>query len=268
VRLADGGDVHRAHPAGQAVQRARDLPLSAGLIPDGVRIGRYVIDRPLPGAPPGTAFIAHDTFLGRLIVLRLLAGAGPAVDAAAMSRLAHPNLVRVLDGGRWQGGSYLALEHIEGPSLAAWLRERRRRPAQVAAVMAAAARGLEAAHAAGVVHGRLGPDAVVVADGRVAVGGFGLVAPPPGAPPPTAGDDVRAFARMLADLVPVGGRLPRRVQPLLAATLSEDPPARPPIAALAEALERHPGRRARWLATAGVAAAVAGAAFWMAATRW
>jgi eukaryotic-like serine/threonine-protein kinase len=236
--------------------------------PAGTRVGRHLITGPLPGAPPGSAYVAHDSLLGRTIVLRFLADGGPAdaASAAAMSRLEHPNVVRVHDAGVWQGRSYLALEHLEGPSLAGWLRARPRTTAELKGVLAAAARGLQAAHDAGVTHGPLDADGIVVAGARVAVGGFGL-APPDPASPPTAAEDVRAFARLLTDVVPAGARLPRDVQRLLAAAQSRDPAARPSMAAFAQALESRRGRRVHVLVSAGVAALVATAAFWVGG-RW
>ena len=94
-----------------------------------------------------------------------------------MARLSHPNVVTVYDVGMWGGQPYLAMEYVKGQTLDEWGRTpggRDRRPREILAVMAAAARGLEAAHAAGIVHRDVKPQNVLVADGRVLVTDFGL----------------------------------------------------------------------------------------------
>ena len=93
----------------------------------------------------------------------LRAGVGASVDARtrllreaqALARLAHPNVVAVHDTGSVGERVWLAMEFIDGQTLAAWCAaqpQRRSRWREVLAVMMRAGRGLQAAHAAGLVH--------------------------------------------------------------------------------------------------------------------
>ena len=93
-----------------------------------------------------------------------------------MSRVAHPNIVTVLAVGEHGGRTFVAREYVEGTSLRHWLAEKPRSRLDVLAVLLAAGEGLAAAHAAGILHRNVTPEAVlrVGADGRRALTDFGL----------------------------------------------------------------------------------------------
>jgi eukaryotic-like serine/threonine-protein kinase len=75
-------------------------------------------------------------------------------EAQVMTRLDHPNLVRVTDLGRARDGTpYLVMERLHGDTLQSELRRRGPLPAgEALQVVSQALRGLEAAHRAGIVH--------------------------------------------------------------------------------------------------------------------
>jgi hypothetical protein len=144
----------------------------------------------------GVVFTAHDPELEREIAIKLLRSdlgddaprlpltARMLHEAQAMARLAHPNVVAVHDVGWFGDHIFIAMELVQGETLAQWLAAARRSLADVLAMFVAAGTGLAAAHAAGLVHRDFKPENVLVGrDGRVRVTDFGLadLAAPPGA---------------------------------------------------------------------------------------
>jgi serine/threonine protein kinase len=88
-------------------------------------------------------------------------------------------LVAVYDAGELDSGVFIAMELVEGETLARWLAERPRTWREIVRVFTAAGAGLVAAHAAGIVHRDFKPENVLVdRAGRVAVTDFGLAAIP------------------------------------------------------------------------------------------
>ena len=131
----------------------------------------------------GEVFLARDTLLGRKVALKLVRDdreEAPLEDEAlrearALARLSHPHIVTVYAVGLHRGQAYIALEYIEGASLALRLRERK--PGLLEAVRWARAivSALAAAHAEGVLHLDLKPGNVLIGrDGRLQVVDFGL----------------------------------------------------------------------------------------------
>ncbi len=157
-----------------------DEPEERGLAP-GDRIGRYVIDRVLGAGGSGVVYAAYDAQLARAVALKLLRATvvdNYAVlldEAQTLARLSHPNLVTVYDVGTVSGRWFIAMELVAGQTLRSWLAAAPRSWGEIRGVFVQAARGLEAAHAAGVIHRDFKPDNVLVGDdGRVRVTDFGL----------------------------------------------------------------------------------------------
>ena len=125
----------------------------------------------------GTVWAGRHELLGRDFALKfatLPVRAGPEVrarflhEAQAIGRLRHPNVVDVADFGEVApgGGLYLAMELLEGQSLAARIEEQGAlRPAEAVAIATEIARGLAAAHAAGIVHRDIKPENIFLARG-------------------------------------------------------------------------------------------------------
>lgn len=138
-------------------------------------VGRYELRGVLGAGGTGVVFAAWDPELEREVALKVLRhdrGRGLLTEARALARLAHPHVVTVYDVGEHDGRGFVAMERVEGPTLRTWARGRP--VAEVVGAWQDAAHGLEAAHAAGLVHGDIKPDNVLVgADGRVRVVDFG-----------------------------------------------------------------------------------------------
>ncbi|MDX1382094.1 MAG: protein kinase [Thermoanaerobaculia bacterium] len=130
------------------------------------RLGRYQILDRIGAGGMGEVYRARDSELGRIVavkVLRQLSEANPEHrarfrrEARAAAALNHPNIATVFDFGEETGGEgeasvlFLAMEYVEGESLE---RALGREPdlEDVVRVGIRIARGLQAAHAAGLVH--------------------------------------------------------------------------------------------------------------------
>jgi serine/threonine-protein kinase len=204
-------------------------------------------------------------------------------EARLAASVAHPNVARVYDTGELEGRPFVAVEYVEGEKLAHVLARRGRLPEPEATRLAAqASAGLAAVHAAGLVHGDLGLDGLVLrADGVLKLVGCGRG-------PGTSADDVLALGAVLYELLtgrpPEDEALVTPVRELAPATspelerlvmrcLARLPDRRPTAAELADALSgtgdppprpvEHRRRRPQLLALAALLAAgavVAGAA--------
>ena len=164
---------------------------TADTLRKGARVGRYELLALVGVGAMGAIYSANDPDLRRTVALKLVR-ARPGRDAPAeterllreartMARLTHPNVVAVHDVGTHGGRVFVAMDLIDGESLAAWLARTPRSPADVIAAFVAAGRGLAATHRAGVVHGDFKPENVLVGkDGRVLVTDFGLAHAPAG----------------------------------------------------------------------------------------
>jgi serine/threonine protein kinase len=200
-----------------AQQRAFDPSAAEPIALDG-----YQIVDCLGEGGMGRLFRALDRASGETVALKLARSgtaaenAGLLREAAALKRLRHPGVVRLLDDGIWWGTPWLALELLEGrtlleemelwwtdqpsgdrppqPMQAPRIDQRRMAAAgrlgEVAAIGAALADVLDHVHQAGFVHRDVKPANVFLRRGaergRVALLDFGLACPP-NAPRPADG---------------------------------------------------------------------------------
>jgi serine/threonine-protein kinase len=133
-----------------------------------------------------TVYLARDSELDRPVAVKLLAEnlAGDAAfrrrflrEARLAARLSHPNVVSVYDAGEeTDGRPYIVMEHVDGETLADLLHERGRLPTDEAVGLALqACRGLEHAHAAGLVHRDVKPQNLLLrTDGTLKIADFGI----------------------------------------------------------------------------------------------
>ena len=151
-------------------------------LPRGLGIGRYILLDRLGAGAMGVVYAAFDPDLDRKVALKLLrprSGGGSEArllrEAQALAKLAHPNVVTIHDVGTHVDRVWIAMEFVAGQSLDAWARAKPRRWPELLRALQDAARGVAAAHAAGLVHRDLKPENVMVdRDDRVRVMDFGL----------------------------------------------------------------------------------------------
>ena len=126
----------------------------------------------------GVVYLARQTSLNRLVALKMLLPSTPAsqemldrfrIEAEALARLNHPNVVPVYDIGAAEGHPYFTMEYVPGPSLARVLNERPQDIGASARLVELLARTVHAVHECGIVHRDLKPANVLLQ--RVGAGG-------------------------------------------------------------------------------------------------
>lgn len=146
------------------------------------KVDRFTVLETLGRGGMGVVHLAYDAKLDRKVALKILGAniddpEALIVEARALARLAHPNVVVIYDAELVGDEMYIAMEYVAGQTLERWLDEDRT-PEAIARVFYEAGLGLAAAHEAGLVHGDFKPANVLVGqDGRVRVADFGLARP-------------------------------------------------------------------------------------------
>ncbi|MBX7113125.1 MAG: serine/threonine-protein kinase [Myxococcaceae bacterium] len=183
-------ETHEVPPGSQEATTALQAPyVPTPLLDDidrGVAIGRYVVLNKLSQGPMGVVFVAYDPELDRRVALKLLRNDVQGVDdaarrsrffreAQALARVTHPNVITIFDIGSYGPYAFLAMNFVEGITLAQWLKASPRSADEVLALFEKAGNGLAAAHAANLVHHDVTPHNVLVSNTHeVFVTDFGL----------------------------------------------------------------------------------------------
>jgi len=184
----------RAFASTLEVSWVREAFHSAAPAPLPEAIGPYRVVRRLGRGGQGSVYLAEDVRDGRRAALKVLpqreAGEGSASaiarlrrEAELVSRLDHPGICKVYELGTQDGEPYVAMQYVEGETLARWIVNLRERGVGVLAedveraleIAERAARALHTAHEAGVVHRDVKPGNIMLAaDGEVVLLDFGL----------------------------------------------------------------------------------------------
>jgi serine/threonine-protein kinase len=147
--------------------------------------GRYRVERPLGHGAMATVDLARDVELDRPVALKRLAENRARDDelrkrfvreARLAGQLADPHIVRVYDVGEDGGRPFIAMEYVEGETLAELLARNGALPADEAVQLGVQlCQGLAAVHRAGLVHRDVKPQNLLLRnDGQLKIGDFGI----------------------------------------------------------------------------------------------
>jgi serine/threonine protein kinase len=165
---------------------AEPAPEGGGIqVSVGQKIGKYEIRKRLGEGGMGAVYLGFDPMIEREVALKVLtpevANSPTALqrflgEARAIGRLNHPHVVSIFEIDQWQGQYYLVMELLSGGSVAQLSEEQGALSWQEACrITAEAARGMEAAHAVGMIHRDIKPENLMLTrDRAVKVVDFGL----------------------------------------------------------------------------------------------
>ena len=173
-----------ASTGGDSTPKLAHLEEASLVLPQGHRVGRYIVLRELGSGGMGVVYEAIDPELDRRVALKfikqgagldLVARARMVREAQAMAKVSHPNVVPVFDVGIDEGRFFIAMEYVKGRTMAEWLSQGPRAWREVVQAMVAAGEGLWAAHQVGLIHRDFKPENVLIGDdGRALVMDFGV----------------------------------------------------------------------------------------------
>ncbi|MHC4620786.1 MAG: bifunctional serine/threonine-protein kinase/formylglycine-generating enzyme family protein [Planctomycetota bacterium] len=154
------------------------------------KLGKYEIIEEVGRGGFAVVYKARDPDLDRLVALKVLAphltwerefAARFQNEAKSAARLRHPNVVTIYETGEEDGQLYIAMEYLEGRTLAQVIEDEGALPLErVLAILGQVADALDYAHKQGVLHRDVKPANIMVEEGgrakpRATLMDFGLV---------------------------------------------------------------------------------------------
>lgn len=143
----------------------------------------YRLERELGGGGMSRVFLAHDSALGRKVVVKVLhpeLAAGVSIDRfrreiQLAAQLQHPHIVPLLSAGESEGLPYFIMPFISGESLRVKLSRQGELPViEVVRILRDVVSALAYAHESNVMHRDVKPDNVLITGGVAVVTDFGV----------------------------------------------------------------------------------------------
>src|ERR1051326_151374 len=155
------------------------------LVPGTVLAERYHVVELLGAGGMGAVYKAFDRKLTRIVALKTILpemASTPATlkrfkqEVLLAQSIVHKNVVRIFDIGEDGATKFITMDFIEGGDVKGLIKQRGKLPAvEDAGLIRQVCQGLEAAHAAGVVHRDLKPQNIMIEkDGHIVVMDFGI----------------------------------------------------------------------------------------------
>lgn len=176
--LGEANDGEGGHPD----RRLPPFPLDE--LPEGTILGHYRILSFIRSGGMGAVYRAYDTTLERHVALKFLPPLSTRLDdeerllreARSAAALEHPNVCTIHEIGQTEDGRpFIAMGLYEGETLKEKLRRGPLSGEETVTIAIQIARGLEAAHARGILHRDVKPGNVIVGiDGTTRLLDFGL----------------------------------------------------------------------------------------------
>lgn len=152
---------------------------------DPTTIGRYQVLSLLGQGAMGRVYLAQDPLLKRRVAIKVVVEGGSDSEhalerfqreAEISARLNHPNIITVYDVGEDpHTGPFLAMEFVDGVSLARLIREKRLDHETTVRLLIQGAHALTAAAKGDIVHRDVKPENILVSqDGRLKLMDFGI----------------------------------------------------------------------------------------------
>ena len=151
------------------------------------QIGRYLVARALGHGGMGSVFLVEDPLLKRRLAIKVVRATGDEHErdltlrrfqreAEIAAQFNHPNVVMIFDVGVDPAlGPFLAMEYVEGQSLAHHIQKKDLDIETQIRTLIQAMRALRAAHRAAIVHRDVKPENILLAsDGRAKLMDFGI----------------------------------------------------------------------------------------------
>jgi serine/threonine protein kinase len=164
-----------------------DIPSLGNDMPK--KVGRHTIFHELGRGNMGVVLLGIDPYIDRLVAIKIpkpsdtVAKRSPITyyqdffrEARSAGRLIHPNIVAVFDADVTEDSCYVAMEHIDGPTLKDYCNKDNLLPVdRVIEIISDACKALDYAHNKGVVHWDIKPANIMLnSAGVVKITDFGI----------------------------------------------------------------------------------------------